>query len=74
MVQYTLSGEFIQEYISAAEAAKHIQYNSSAVSSAAKGKFKACGPYIFIYKELFTKELLQEKVQLAKTYKPRKIT
>ena len=71
ILQFTLKGEFIQEFISASAAAKSINYNSSAVSGAANGKFKACGPYIFIYKSEFSEDLLKDKIMKIQNYKPK---
>lgn len=71
ILQFTLKGEFIQEFISASVAAKSINYNSSAVSGAANGKFKACGPYIFIYKSEFSEDLLKDKITKIQNYKPK---
>ena len=49
VAQYTLNGEFLREYPSAAEAARCLNLDSSTISKVCRGKNKTHGGFIFKY-------------------------
>lgn len=75
VLQYSLSGDFINEYISVAEASRTI-FNDikckSNIRLAASNKTTSAFGYIFIYKDMFSEELLNNKINSAKNIKFRK--
>lgn len=48
--QYTLGGDFIQEYLSISQAAKTLNINPSGISNCANGYSKKSGGYVWKYK------------------------
>lgn len=72
VLQYDFSGKFIASYISAAEASRQLHCNSSLIGKAASGKERQGKGFIWIYKNVFSEKLLQEKIEtvkLSKIYK-----
>lgn len=67
VLQYDFLGNFIAEYISCSEAGKALRKGS--VSTAANGRDPQLHGYIWIYKNEFTKQLLQEKLERVKSCK-----
>lgn len=47
--QYSLNGEYLNEYMSAAEAARQLNLDSSTISKVCRGKNKSHGGFIFKY-------------------------
>lgn len=60
---FSKKGVFIEESISGRELAKKYNISQSSVSQCASGKRSYIRNFILIYKELFTEELLQEKIK-----------
>lgn len=65
ILQYNLNGDFIKEYISAAEAARELGCSGSIISGASKGKFDYGLGYVWIYKSEFSDQKLKEKLDKA---------
>lgn len=66
VLQYSFIGELLAEWVSAAEASRHIGCDGSTISGAAKGKFPHGKGFIWIYKSEYTNELLQDKLSKIK--------
>ena len=49
VAQYTLNGEFLKDYSSAAEAVRCLNLDSSTISKVCRGKNKTHGGFIFKY-------------------------
>lgn len=64
VLQYDFAGNFIKEYISAAEAGKAL--GGKTVAGAANGKEKQFHGYLWIYKDEMSKEKIQQKINDAK--------
>lgn len=62
-------GNFIEEYISGAIAAKKYNCDGSTITGAAKGKFPQGKGYIWIYKDDFSEDLLRDKLEKVKSCK-----
>jgi hypothetical protein len=69
IMQFSLEGKFIKEFISAAEAARELSCDASTISGAAKGRFPHGKYFIWIYKNDFSEELLEEKIKHLKCKK-----
>lgn len=69
VLQYDFLGNFIEEYISGAVAAKKYKCDGSTITGAAKGKFPQGKGYIWIYKEDFSEDLLKDKLNKVKSCK-----
>lgn len=69
VLQYDFSGKFVASYISAAEAGRQLNCNSSLIVKAASGKERQGKGFIWIYKNIFSEELLQEKIEIIKLSK-----
>lgn len=67
VMQFDFLGNFIAEYISCAEAGKHLKKGSP--STAANGRDPQLHGFIWIYKQDFSEELLREKLERVKTCK-----
>lgn len=75
LLQYSISGEFINEYRGIETAAKAVNTDPSNIFRAAVGQTKSSADYIWFYKNDFTEDLLIEKVKIYNTsYKPSKET
>jgi len=66
VIQFDFKGNMIKEYNSAKDASIGFG-NSSAIGKAASGKNPQGFGYIWIYKDLFTNDLLKEKVEIVKS-------
>ena len=64
VLQYDFAGNFIKEYISAAEAGK--AFGGKTVAGAANGKEKQFHGFIWIYKDELSEEKIKQKINLAK--------
>lgn len=69
VLQFDFSGKFIASYISAAEASRKMNCNSSLINKAASGKERQGKGFIWIYKNLFSDDLLKEKIEVIKLSK-----
>lgn len=71
VLQFSLTGIFIQEYQSASKAAEAIGKTSATIINQCKGNSKKCGEYFFIYKEDYDNnpDLLQERINNLKVRK-----
>ena len=67
ILQFTLSGEFIKEYINASDVLKEISSIKSvtSITNNCKGKSKKCNNFLFLYKSDYESnpQLLQERLQ-----------
>ena len=52
IVQYNKEGNFIKEWISAAQASKELNISRTNITKACKGKYKTCGGFVWKYKEI----------------------
>ena len=64
VLQYDFSGNFIKEYISAAEAGKAL--GGKTVAGAANGKEKQSHGYLWIYKNELSEDKIKEKIEKAR--------
>lgn len=70
VLQFDFFGNKLNEYFSAKEASVNIKEGGhSMISKAASGKNPQAFGYIWIYKELYSEELLKEKLENIKTTK-----
>lgn len=67
VLQYDFLGNFIAEYISCSEAGKAL--NKGSVSTAANGRDSQLHGFIWIYKEEFNQDLLNNKLEQVKSCK-----
>lgn len=70
VLQFSLEGNFINQFTSISEAGRILNYSGATISNAATGTVLSANKYLWIYKDNFSKELLQEKIE---TYKLRKL-
>lgn len=62
ILQFDLKGNLIQEYDSLYQAAQVNNFDVSSIVKACKGKINSSKGYIWIYKEEFSSDLLEEKL------------
>lgn len=67
VLQFDLFGNLIKKYISCSEAGR--QLNKGSVSTAARGRDAILHGFIWIYEAEYSKELLQQKLERAKSTK-----
>ncbi len=60
ILQYSLDGKYIAEYAASSEADK--KTNSNGSSYAARGTYTSVNGFIWVFKQDFTEELLQQKI------------
>lgn len=63
VLQFSLEGNFINQFASISEASKNLNYSGATISNAATGTVLSANKYLWIYKDNFSKELLQEKIE-----------
>ena len=67
--QINKNGDIVNEFNSTKDAALAIGVDDSNINKCINSKVKVCKDHIWIYKDEFSKELLDEKVKLANTKK-----
>lgn len=67
ILQYDFNGNFIAKYPSAKYASTIIGGNNSDIAKAATGKQKQARGFVWIYEKDFTQELLDNKLESAKS-------
>lgn len=66
VLKFSFDGELLEEYKNATEASKRNNVSVYALSSCLNYKSYTCGGYIWIYKEAFSKEILEEKMKVGR--------
>lgn len=64
VLQYSLEGEFIKEWVSAAEAKRYIRCNG--IEVCCSGKARSAGGFLWLWKDEFSEELLKERIDAFK--------